>query len=151
MKKEVRCNFLQNNKNFLWKYARSSLRNDIINPHPPTPGILSPNLNFKRAKLSGIKFLITTLLKCWSKPQTKARNFPLKGRKLLFSVFEITFFHVSHRDDIYGENVKRKKSFPIKFSISNYSQFSVDLIRKPEISAQKVWRRKSDAVFYKIT
>ncbi len=73
--------------------------------------------NVKRAKLSGMKFPIKKLPTCWLKPYTKAGNFPLKGRKLLFSLFKITFLNVSHQDYIFGENVKRKKFFPIKFSI----------------------------------
>ncbi len=65
----------------------------------------------------GMKFPIRISLTCWPKRHTEARNFPLKGRKLLFLLFEINFLNVYRQDYIFGGNVKREKLLPIKFSI----------------------------------
>ncbi len=61
-----------------------------------------------------MKFSIRTLLTHWPKPYTKAGNFPPKGRKLVFSLFEITFLNVSRWHYIFGKNVKSKKIIPKK-------------------------------------
>ncbi len=88
----------------------------------------------------GIKFRIRMLLTFWTKYHTKAENFPLQERKLLFLLLKISLLNVFCQDYIFGENVKRKKLLPIKFS-----RVSLDLVRKPEISVRKVRRKKSDA------
>ncbi len=74
--------------------------------------------NVKRTKLFGLKFSIRTLLTRRPKPHIEAGNFPLRVKKLLFCYLKLLFLmYLSCQDYIFGENVKRKKLFPIKFSI----------------------------------
>ncbi len=94
--------------------------------------------NIKWARLFGVKFLIKTLITYWPKLHTKAGNSspppPKKVKKITIFTIWNTFLNVSNQDYIFVENIKRKKLFPIKFSLRTLSQLSKDLIRKIEIS-----------------
>ncbi len=50
----------------------------------------------------------------------------------------------------FWRKCQEEKIIPHKIFYKDTIHISLDLIRKPEISAQKFWRRKSDAVLYNI-